>query len=60
MWHVCHTESGNHRAGYVGSYGSNKANYVPNPYNAGYGMNQVRLLVSCGTTIDLLHFLILI
>ncbi|TVU38987.1 hypothetical protein EJB05_12385, partial [Eragrostis curvula] len=26
--------------GYVGSYGNNKANYAPNPYNAGYNMNQ--------------------
>ncbi|TKW34912.1 hypothetical protein SEVIR_2G337800v4 [Setaria viridis] len=26
--------------GYVGSYGNPKANFAPNPYNAGYSMNQ--------------------
>jgi hypothetical protein len=34
-----------HPAGYVGSYGNPNANYPVNPYNAGYNMNQVCLLL---------------
>ena len=28
-------------AGYIGSYGNPKANYAANPFNSGYGINQV-------------------
>ncbi|XP_066397784.1 protein FLX-like 1 [Miscanthus floridulus] len=35
--------------GYIGSYGNPKANYAPNPFNSGYGINQANAATDSGS-----------